>query len=105
MSETTQIVLGLVFLVAVYVLTRYGVALRMKRACDFLIKDLERKEAFDSASAAELPYARVSFIRIGMRDFRPKALESMIEGDIVGKTAEGRYYLKKRWKDLRGVDG
>jgi hypothetical protein len=65
----------------------------MKRACTSIIKDLERRHAFDPASAAGLPYATVDWLKIGLRDFRPKALASLVLNGIAAKTADGKYYL------------
>jgi hypothetical protein len=96
-----QIILGIFFLVVVYIITRYGILLRMKRAGNFILKDLERRQAFDPESAVEVEYAKKHPFRIGMRDFRPKALESMVQGGIVGQTGGGKYYLIKRLQDLQ----
>lgn len=101
MSETTQIILGIIFLAAVFVLTRYGVAWRIRRACGAILKDLEGRRALDPDSATELPYAKTSLLRIGMRDYRPRALDSLVQDGFVGRTADGRYFLKKRLQDLR----
>jgi len=95
MSETIQITLGIFFLIGVYVLTRSGVVWRTRRASDLIIQDLERPAAFDSASAADFPYGKADYFRIVVRDFRPKALESLIQSGIVGKTESDNYYLKK----------
>jgi hypothetical protein len=101
MSETMQIIVGFVLLAAVYMLTRYGIAMRMKRVAGLILKDLERKGALNPASAVELPYAKSSFFRIGLRDYRPKTIQSMIHSDIVGVTPDGKYYLKVKPQDLR----
>ena len=102
MSETTQIILGIILLIGVYVLTRFGVVWRTRRASAFIIRDLERRGAFDSACAAELPYGKADYFRVGVRDFRPKALESLIQSGIVGKTETGSYYLKKGVESFKG---
>jgi hypothetical protein len=96
MSETNQIIIGVLVLIGVYMLTRKVNAWRMKRAFIVIIKDLERQEAFDAVSAVKLPYAKAAFLRLGMRDFRPKALEYLVASDIVGVTETGQYYLKRR---------
>ena len=101
MSETMQIIVGFILLAGVYILTRYGIAMRMKRAAALIIKDLERKGAVDPASAVELPYAKSSLFRIGLRDYRPKTIESMVHSDIVGMTPGGKYYLKMRPQNLQ----
>jgi len=95
-----QILVGVLFLILVFIATRYGIFLRIKGACKFVVKDLERQKAFDAASAAELPYAKPSYFHIGLRDFRPKAVQSLLEGGVVGKTADEKYYLKVRPVDL-----
>jgi len=95
MSETTQIVLGVIFLIVVYVLTRFGIASRMKKTAELIIRDIKRQDAIDPASAVDLPYKKPSFFHIGMRDYGHKALESLVHEGIVGKTEDGKYYLKK----------
>jgi hypothetical protein len=101
MSETMQIIVGFAFLAAVYILTRYGIALRIKRAAAMIVKDLEKRGAVNPLTAVELPYAKSSLFRIGLRDYRPKAMESMISSDIVGMTPDGKYYLKVKPQNLR----
>ena len=96
MPESLQIVLGILFLVVVYILTRWGAVVRMRRAALATVKDLEASRAFDPATAVKLPYERPSTLRMGIRDFRPKALESLVAGNIVGKTDDSRFYLKQR---------
>ena len=70
MSETAQIILGVLFLVVVFILTRIGMVWRIRRAGMFVVKDLENRGALEPDSAVDLPYARVRLIRMGMRDFR-----------------------------------
>ena len=96
MTEFMQIVVGILFLILVFIATRYGIFLRIKSACKNVIHDLERQKAFDAASAVELPYAKQSYFHIGLRDFRPKAVQSLLEGGVVGKTTSEKYYLKIR---------
>jgi hypothetical protein len=93
MTEFAQIITGIIFLILVFMLTRIGIAYRIRRTATLIIKDLERRGAFDPASAAELPYDRPQYLRIGMRDYKPKALESLVQGGIVGRTENGKYYL------------
>ncbi len=96
MSESGQIIVAISALIAVYMLTRKVNAWRIKRAYMLIIKDLEKRKAFDEISAIALPYVNQSIFRVGVRDFRPKALQFLIASDIVGMTQAGKYYLKKR---------
>ena len=100
MSETVQIIIGIILLVGVYILTQAVVGWRIKRAARGIVRDLDFKKAYAPDSAIELPYAKSNLFRIGLRDFRPKALEALIQGAIVGKTITGTYYLKKRIQEI-----
>jgi hypothetical protein len=96
MSDAIQITFGILFLILVFILTRYGIAWRIKRAGRRIISDLERLGANSPDSAVELPYLKQQLIKIGMRDFKPTAMQSLIEGGIVGRTGGGKYYLKMK---------
>ncbi len=80
-------------LVGAYVLSQWVVQLRLKRACDHIMRDLEEKGAIDPESATPLPYERTPLINLGLRDMRPKALEYLLIAGLLGRTKEGRYYL------------
>ncbi|MBN1105774.1 MAG: hypothetical protein JXL84_20360 [Deltaproteobacteria bacterium] len=96
MADAIQIILGILILIAVYLLTQWGVAIRIRRACRWVVKDLEMKQAFDVQSAVALPYAKKEFFKMGLKDFRPKAVESLAAAGILGFTADGKWYLLKR---------
>jgi hypothetical protein len=96
MSDAIQITLGILFLILVFILTRYGITWRIKRAGRRIIEDLDRLGAQGTGSAVELPYMKKQLIKIGMRDFKPTAMQSLLEGGIVGMTASGKYYLKMK---------
>lgn len=94
MSEGIQIVIGIIFLVIVYILTRYGIAWKMRRVAGQIIEDLKRRGAVDTKSAVSLPYEKTNFLHIGMRDYRPKVLASLVQEGYVGRTEEGKYFLQ-----------
>jgi hypothetical protein len=96
MTEFIQITIGIIFLVAVFIITRIGIAYRIRSSANFIIQDLKKREAFDPGSATELPYAKANYFRIGLRDYRPKALESLIQGGIVARTEKGKFFLVNR---------
>ena len=96
MHDAMQITLGILFLILVFILTRYGITWRIKRTGGRIVNDLERLGAQSSDSAVELPYMKQQLIKIGMRDFKPTAMQSLLEAGIVGTTAGGKYYLKMK---------
>jgi hypothetical protein len=96
MADAMQITVGILFLILVFILTRYGMTWRIKRAGKRIVNDLERLGALSVESAVELPYLKQQLFRIGMRDFRPTAMQSLVEAGIVGMTASGKYYLKMK---------
>ena len=99
MSETVQIMLGVIFLLGCFVLTRYVVGWQMKRATGLIIRDLENQEAFDPITAIDLPYAKQNPLRMGMRNYHAKAVEYMMSEGVVGKTGGGKYYLRVKPSD------
>ena len=100
LGDAIQIVLGILILIAVYLLTQWGVAIRIKRACRWVVKDLETKQAFDVESAVVLPYAKKEFFRMGLKDYRPKAVESLAAAGILAPTMDGKWFLLKRGLSL-----
>jgi hypothetical protein len=81
--------------IASFALTLVIASWKTRRACEFIVRDLREKKAFDPASAVDLPYAKSSLFHIGMRDYRPKALGALVKFDQVRVTAENRYYLRE----------
>ena len=100
MNETVEIIVGVGVLVAVYILTRHFHSWRFSRTYVLIINDLKKRGAVNPASAVELPYAKKSMLRIGTRDYRPKALEHLAMKQIIGMTDSGRYYLIVKPEDL-----
>jgi hypothetical protein len=94
MSETGRIILSVCVLIAVYILTRKYHTWKTKRTFEHIIEDLKQKEALAPSSAVELPYAKTSMFRMGIRDYRPKAVQYLILSNIIGRTDSGKYYLK-----------
>ena len=93
MPESIQIVIGIIAVLVVYLLAMLGTGWWTKQICLAIIRELEEKGAVDAASAVDLPYTKVNYIKIGYRDYRPKALEMLVLSEVVYKTLPGRYYL------------
>jgi hypothetical protein len=95
MPESMQITIGILALLVVYFLAMLGTGWWTKQICLSIIRELEDKGAVNAGSAVDLPYAKVNYFKIGYRDYRPKALETLILSEVVCKTFQGRYYLSK----------
>jgi len=94
MSETMKIVLMVLITIGAFILTSAVAGWKMKRACDFILGDLKEQKAFDPASAVELPYCKTSMFRIGMRDYRPRALSALVKHDV-SACRRGPIYLRE----------
>jgi len=94
MNENIQIVLGIIFLIVVYILTRVLIMRKMNRIAKFIVDDLKNRGAIDEQTSVALPYAKAKAFNIGMRDYKPKTLESLIQNGVVGKAGDDKYYLK-----------
>jgi len=95
MSETLQIIFSIGILVIIWVLAMLGTGWWTSKIGQRIVKELEGKGAFDEKTAVTLPYEKVNHLRIGYRDYRPKALELLVTHDAVIRTADGRYYLNR----------
>src|SRR4030065_56396 len=78
MPESMQIVIGISAVLVVYLLAMLGTGWWTKQICLAIIRELEEKGAVDAISAVDLPYTKVNYIKIGYRDYRPKALEMLL---------------------------
>jgi hypothetical protein len=95
MPESVQIIIGILSVLIVYVLVMLGTGWWTKRICLTIIKELEERGALNASTAVALPYDKSINFKIGYRDYRPKALESLVLSEVVCKTFNGQYYLNK----------
>ena len=87
MSPTVKTLFMVFLLIAAFILANILAGKRMKKAADFIIRDLKEKKAFDPASAVTLPYSKSTMFRIGLKDYRPGALTTAREvrcGPVAG---------------------
>jgi hypothetical protein len=96
MSQYAQMFIVICILFVAVVLIKKLQAWNIKRAYFSIVKDIKAKKAFDSQTAVNLSYARSPTFRVGLRDYRPIALEHLIQDNIVGVTDNGKYYLKDK---------
>jgi len=95
MPESVQIIISIVIVLIVYILTLMGTGWWTSRICRRIIKELEDKGAVNATTAVSLPYAKTTLFKFGYRDYRPKALQSLVMGEVVCQTFNGQYYLNK----------
>ncbi len=93
MSETLKIIFFIFIVIGALFFALRITGWKMKNAADLIIRDLKEKKAFDPASAVDLPYAKTQLLHIGLRDYRPRALEELLKQDIIRMQEGGRYYL------------
>ncbi|MEE9911654.1 MAG: hypothetical protein K4571_08005 [Deltaproteobacteria bacterium] len=94
MTEAMKAVLLILFVIGALFFAFRISGWKMKKAGDFIIRDLKEKNAVDPASAVELSYAKSQMFNIGLRDYRPPALQELIKQDVVRILEGGRYYLR-----------
>ncbi len=93
MSETAKIVFMFLLTIGAFLLSRYIAGWQMNKAAEFIIRDLKDKKAFDPESAVELPYCKNRMFRIGLKDYRPRAMEQLVKHDVVRMVEGGKHYL------------
>jgi hypothetical protein len=93
MAETGEMIIGILILGAVILLTRQFHTWKLKRAYLTIIEDLKNQGAHTPETAIDLPYARRSPLRLGVRDHRPTAMKGLISENLVGITEDGRYFI------------
>lgn len=103
MTETIKTILMILIVIGALFLAFRISGWKMKKAGDFIIRDLQEKKAFDPASAVGLPYTKSPLLNIGLRDYRPSALTELIKQDVVRMLEGGRYYLREGYR-LDGSD-
>ena len=94
MSQNVKTVFMVVLLIAAFILANLIAGRRMKKAADFIIRDLKEKKAFDPASAVALPYSKGTAFRIGFKDYRPGALQQLVKYEVIRLQEGDRYYLR-----------
>jgi hypothetical protein len=95
MIEAVQVILAIVIVVIVFILAKRVQGMKINRAFRIIVNDLKQQGALDPSTAVTLPYASPVLFRIGLRDYRPRALTYLVQSGIVGMTEQGRFYLKK----------
>ncbi len=92
-AETGELIIGILVLCAVILLTRQFHGWKTKRAYLTIIEDLKSQGAHTPETAIHLPYARLSPLKLGLRDHRPTAIKGLVSENFVGITEDGRYYI------------
>jgi hypothetical protein len=104
MPEYIQHIIGIALLALVYIITRKGIAMKLQRSTEQVINELRSHHSTDVYSAIHLDYAQVSWLKFGLRDYKRKALESLVTAGVVGKTTADKYYLIEDPVPGKGVE-
>jgi hypothetical protein len=96
MTSTAQILIAAFFLIGAFVLSQIIIGRRLRATSGRILRELLEQRALNAFSAIDLVYAKSHLLPKGLRDLRPRALNDLIQADIVGKTAAGKFYLKKQ---------
>lgn len=100
MNDTIQIIVGIIFLALVYMATRYLVARKIMTAARGIVRELTQRGALDPEHAIGFSWSKPDWLRFGLRDYRPKALEGLLGAGVVGRTEGGLFYLAARPETL-----
>jgi len=93
MSETIKIVLMVLLTIGAFIISRLIAGWQMNKAGESIIRDLEKKKAFDPESAVELPYCKSRMFRLGLKDYRPQVMGQLVKHDVVRLLEGEKYYL------------
>jgi len=100
MKESTQIIVAVVIIAAGWIVTTLATGWWTRQICKRIIKELKEQGAISAATAVSLPYSpsvqvKSTILNFGYRDYRPKALEVLVLGEVVTKTINDQYYLNE----------
>lgn len=98
MPEIIKTIFFVLFIIGGFFFALRIAGWKMKKACDSIINELREKKAFDPSSAVELPYAKSSIFKIGLKDYRPGALQDLTNKDVVRVSEGQKYYLREGHK-------
>lgn len=104
MPEYLQHIIGIALLALVYIITRKGIAMKMRKSTEEVINDLRSQNSTDLYSAVHLDYAQTNWLKFGLRDYKRKALETLVTAGVVGKTTADKYYLIEDPVPGKGVE-
>jgi hypothetical protein len=93
MSEVIETLLMFVILIGALILSLQIAGWKIRKAADQIILDLKTQKALDPGSAVMISFKKRSPFHVGMRDYRPKALELLVKQKIVRALADDKYYL------------
>ena len=90
------LLIAVLVLVGLFVLPR----IRMRRAASQVVAIFQSNNAFDARSAKTVDELRLrppTFLEgmLRMRDFKPYALQALMEAEVVKQTEDGRLYLSQ----------
>jgi hypothetical protein len=96
MHETMEFFIWFLITAAVFVLSRIWMHKKNEKVCSQILEDLQEKGAVAPSSAVKLPYANRTWLKFGLRDYRPDALLFLVRSGAVTDRGNGYYYIPQR---------
>jgi hypothetical protein len=90
-----QIILLIIAIIIFYFLLLLIAGWGIRRYCFKIIAEMEEQRAFSAGSAVNLPDTRGNFFKMGLGNYRPKALQILLADKVVVKSGSSKYYLNK----------
>jgi hypothetical protein len=90
-----QIILITIGMIVFYFLAMFVTGLGIRKLCFRIISHMEDQDAFSASRAINVQDKRGNFFKMGMLNYRPKALQMLVADGVVVKTGNGKYYLNK----------
>ena len=90
-----QIPLLIVAIIIFYFLLLLIAGWGIRRYCFKIIAEMEEQRAYSAGSAVNLPDTQGNFFKMGLGNYRPKALQILLADKLVVKTGNDKYYLNK----------
>jgi hypothetical protein len=90
-----QIILLILGMIIFYVGAMFVTGLGIRKLCLRIITHMEEQGAFSAGRAINIQDQRGNFFKMGLSNYRPKAVQMLVADGVIVKTRDGKYYLNK----------
>jgi hypothetical protein len=67
----------------------------IRKLCFKIIAHMEEQGAMSAGRAINIQDQRGNFFKMGLSNYRPKAVQMLLADGVIVKTGDGKYYLNK----------